>query len=428
MTAAPTVYVDVTETLASGLHTGIQRVVRKIAAGLVTRPGGRFVPVLAKGGRFHRLNAAGIERLCAPAGPSAAARFTDDGRMMQLVKRTLAVAPPVYDWVQVRYFRGKIVRRLAGLYDRVPLAPAGASIVLLDSFWGGSTALAAARRARRAGCTVAAVVYDMIPVTHPQFHDERLARVFPRAMADAAQICTGVLTISRYCRSVIERFLAERGVALPVSHFYLGADFAVDRGGRTANRLPDVGGGGRLHLMVGTIEPRKGHAVVLDAFDRLWAEGHDDRLLIVGKIGWHVEPLVARLQDHPERGRRLFTIHNADDATLACAFATADAAIMASTVEGFGLPLVEALYHRLPVITADIPVFREIGGDGVVYFALDDPVDLARKVVAMGERGDEYLAATADFVWLDWTAAVTQFEAALASVTCPLPQPLASPT
>jgi glycosyltransferase involved in cell wall biosynthesis len=58
--------------------------------------------------------------------------------------------------------------------------------------------------------------------------------------------------------------------------------------------------------MVGTVEPRKGYAQTIDAFELLWSKGEEVNLVIVGKAGWHVEELVERLRDHPLRGKRLF--------------------------------------------------------------------------------------------------------------------------
>ena len=71
------------------------------------------------------------------ASPSAATRFTNDSASMQFAKRLLGVAPSLYDWVQVRYFRRKMMRQLGGLFDSAPLILEPSDrIVLLDSFWG----------------------------------------------------------------------------------------------------------------------------------------------------------------------------------------------------------------------------------------------------------------------------------------------------
>ena len=73
----------------------------------------------------------------------------------------------------------------------------------------------------------------------------------------------------------------------------------------------------RSFLMVGTVEPRKGHAQVLDAFERLWAHGGSQKLVIVGKPGWMLDDFVGRLKRHAERGRRLIWIERASDEYLA---------------------------------------------------------------------------------------------------------------
>lgn len=414
-----TTYIDVTELLASGLHTGIQRVVRQIARGGMVGGRKRLSPVVAYGGRFHALNKAGIAALCGPVSPSAATSFRNDGAAMRVAKHLLGAVPSLYDWVQVRYFRRKMMRQLGGLFDSAPLIlDPNDRVVLLDSFWGGSTALEAARRARRSGCAVVAVIYDMIPVTHPQFHDARLVRLFRTSINLAGEVCSGFVTISKYCQEVVEQFFAAKHPDVPVGYFYLGADLSIAAPEAVSEPPFLVGApkGGRVHLVIGTIEPRKGCATVLNAFDRLWQAGREDQLVIIGKIGWHVDHLMYRLNDHPELGRRLFLIHNANDAMLEQAFDAADAAIMASTVEGFGLPLVEALYRKLPVIASDIPVFREIAGGAALYFHLDDDRDLARAVVEMEDRSVQFQQAAVSFKWINWSQAVEQFHDAVDKV------------
>ena len=69
-------------------------------------------------------------------------------------------------------------------------------------------------------------------------------------------------------------------------------------------------------LTVGTIEPRKGHAQLLSAFELLWEEGVDANLVIVGKLGWMVESLGERLQRHPQANKRLFWLDGISDGYL----------------------------------------------------------------------------------------------------------------
>jgi alpha-1,2-rhamnosyltransferase len=83
---------------------------------------------------------------------------------------------------------------------------------------------------------------------------------------------------------------------------------------------------------------------------------------------------------HAEYGRRLFWLDNASDADLFHLYPRARALVFPSFVEGFGMPLVEALRHGARVIASDIPVFREIGRDDVAYFDLLDAGSLAARI------------------------------------------------
>ena len=145
-----------------------------------------------------------------------------------------------------------------------------------------------------------------------------------------------------------------------------------------------------MFLMVGTLEPRKGHRVALDAFTQLWRNGFAGTLCIIGKRGWAVDHLVADLKSHPEWGKKLHWLENADDETLAAHYAACTALITSSHAEGFGVPIVEAASHGKPVIASDIPVFREVAGDGpaVTYFTTGS-------AEGFGERGAPRLSRCA---------------------------------
>lgn len=132
--------------------------------------------------------------------------------------------------------------------------------------------------------------------------------------------------------------------------------------------------------MVGTVEPRKGHAQALAAFEQLWNEGLDVNLVIVGKYGWIMERFLETLRHHPELGRRLFWLDGISDEYLEKVYTSCKCLIAASKAEGFGLPLVEAAQHNMPIIARDIPVFREVAGDHAFYFKGDEPLDLASAI------------------------------------------------
>jgi len=121
-------------------------------------------------------------------------------------------------------------------------------------------------------------------------------------------------------------------------------------------------------LMVGTIEPRKGHAEVLDAFDLAWQRGMNVDLKLVGKKGWMCENLERRIINHAQFNRRLRWYKHANDTELEELYLRSDCLIAASYGEGFGLPLVEAAARKLPIIARNITVFQEIAGSEAYYF------------------------------------------------------------
>ena len=144
-------------------------------------------------------------------------------------------------------------------------------------------------------------------------------------------------------------------------------------------------------LLLVSLEPRKGQRVALNAFEALWREGRDIRLIFVGRRGWHEEAVVAEIAGHGEWGRRLFWFDDANDAELAFLYESARALIAPSYAEGFGLPIVEAAARGRAVLCSDIPVFREVGGAGAIYFRVNDPGALAARVRELlddGRAGD----------------------------------------
>src|SRR5690606_29512106 len=109
-------------------------------------------------------------------------------------------------------------------------------------------------------------------------------------------------------------------------------------------------------LSVSTLEPRKAQEQILDAVEKLWTEGVDINLVLVGQQGWKVDALVNRINTHPENLKRLFWLKGISDEYLTLVYQNSTCLIAASINEGFGLPLIEAARHKIPVIARDIPV------------------------------------------------------------------------
>lgn len=257
------------------------------------------------------------------------------------------------------------------------------------------------------------VVYDLLPVLRPEFFPAGGLGVFQRWYEAVGELAEGAVCISRSVADELGRWYDQiqpaRVRPLQIGYFHLGADLQCDAAVAMPAPAPNPTRTQATFLMVGTIEPRKGHAQVLDAFERLWAQGINANLLIIGKPGWLVDGMVARLRNHPHVGSRLMWLERASDQQLLEAYASASALIMASEGEGFGLPLIEAAQHGLPMIVRDLPVFREVAGNGAHYFAGHDPDDLDNTILDWMELSRAGRAPTpANVRWIEWDESARQ--------------------
>lgn len=367
--------VDISNLAVHDAGTGIQRVVRHILDELLASPppGVRIEPV----------------------------RLADDG-----------IFRYARSYCQRRYFEGEVLPP----DEPVEFSPS-------DLFLGLDLAahlipqhIDLFRHLRNRGVRQYYVVYDLLPLLRPDCFDPPGLPLFRGWYESIAEVADGVICISRAVADEFESWLhqarPERLRPLSVGWFHLGADLSVPGAPtlRDDSSSPLAGLDGRAtFLMVGTVEPRKGHAQTLAAFEQLWQEGVETNLLIIGKPGWLVSDLLERLANHSERGKRLFWFEKAGDELLLSAYQSASALIMASEGEGFGLPLIEAAHHGLPLIARDLPVFREIAGSHAHYFsgyAAEDMVTALRSWLALNARAEA--PQSSSMTWLTWKQAAAR--------------------
>jgi len=122
-------------------------------------------------------------------------------------------------------------------------------------------------------------------------------------------------------------------------------------------------------LSVSTLEPRKNLPTLVSALMALAAEGalEGTGLVLVGQQGWRSTPLVAQLDAARENGIRIVEAGYVGDEDLPALYAGAEAVVMPSLYEGFGMPVLEALRCGGRVVASDTPEIREAGGDGPIY-------------------------------------------------------------
>ncbi|PZU77972.1 MAG: group 1 glycosyl transferase [Rhizobium sp.] len=262
---------------------------------------------------------------------------------------------------------------------------------------------------RRYGVKVHFVVYDLLPVVLGDLFTTDDRQNFS-AWLNAVTQFDSVICISRSvadtCHDWLVHYGAKRELPLAINWFHLGAD--------TENSIPTTGlpsdaeavlstlRSSPSFLTVGTIEPRKGARQVLAAFEKLWAKNVPANLVLVGKLGWMMDDLADQLRNHPELNRKLFWLEAISDEYLDRVYAACSSLIAASEGEGFGLPLIEAARHGLPVIARDIPVFREVAGEAATYFEDSRDPQAIATVVEQAINGRNKAANPPTISWLTW--------------------------
>ena len=236
----------------------------------------------------------------------------------------------------------------------------------------GHTGLNSARFARwvsTADVKPVYLVHDLIPITHPQFCREGEACKHSKRMRTALRTAGGVIGNSQATLDDLARFAEVQGLRMPPAvAAWLGTDSLPVRTHRCPPNRP-------IFVVLGTIEGRKNHQMLLNIWSRLIARLGSDvpRLLIIGQRGWEAESVFHRLDEHEKLGGHIVELSHCSDEELAGHVASARALLFPSFSEGYGLPLVEALGMGVPVIASDLSVFREIAGPVPVYLSpLDD--------------------------------------------------------
>ena len=242
---------------------------------------------------------------------------------------------------------------------------------------------------RHAGGRVYFVVYDLLPLLLSHRFPKKSARLQCEWLNIVAEN-DGVLCISRAVADDVKKWFYRvqplRNSPFHIGWFHLGADIEQslptkgfpDRFDENLLRLTEA----TTILMVGTIEPRKGHLLLLKAFEILWLMGTRVNLVIVGKKGWLVERLAKRMKRHNKFNRSFYWYQGLSDEALIKLYTQADGVVMASEGEGFGLPLIEAAQYGCPILARDLPVFREVAGEHATYFCGNSPFKLSRVLKA----------------------------------------------
>jgi glycosyltransferase involved in cell wall biosynthesis len=228
---------------------------------------------------------------------------------------------------------------------------------------------------------VIATLHDAIPLRHPEWANPRARELKNALMRHSARWADRIVAPSR---AAAEEISAQYGIAaeriVPVAHG-IGAEWLAEP---EADRLRSVLASLRLpgghYLVVGTLQPRKNIARIVDAYVRLPEALRRERMLVVvGREGWRSDAIRERLESL-QQGGEVRWLRYVEPEALRVLYRSALALVFPSLGEGFGLPILEAFASGTPVITSNRDSMPEVAGDAAM---LVDPTETEAIAEAM---------------------------------------------
>jgi glycosyltransferase involved in cell wall biosynthesis len=308
-------------------------------------------------------------------------------------------------------------------------AAPGDVLLALGGFWWHPDYASLIRiHCQRYGLRFAVMVYDLVPLRHPEWCEHGLIRLFRAWFESSLPLADHVFAISRATAADAEAYAREHRLTLatPVLPIPIGTGFSVvPKATATARRqLPAPG---TYALIVGTIEARKNHMLAFRVWQRLLQELPSEQvpaLVFAGRIGWLVQDLMQQIANTGHLLGRLIVIQSPTDAELNTLYQGCLFTLCPSYFEGWGLPVTESLSYGKPCLIADRTSLPEAGGALARSFDPDDLDDAYRAIrTVVEDRADLarwQVQVQRDFHPVQWSASV---EALLRGLAHPLAKP-----
>lgn len=265
------------------------------------------------------------------------------------------------------------------------------------------------RNIRAQGCEIVILVHDLLPIALAEYYQSPWREQFRTNLIAALDYASAFVCVSEVTRQALRAFALESGKA--------GQFATAHNGYQPVGKCQPTARSKRLEflfeaerrplLMVGSIEPKKGHVRVLDVLERKWSSGYDRPLVIAGRPGWLASEIMRRIRQSVHLGKKLFWFDDFNDDDLSLAYSRCHALVFASLAEGFGLPLIEASMDRKPSVVFRTAIAEEIIGDYGVFFD-DTPGALSAALDGI-ENPEAYSAIQlrlGAFAWSPWRETV----------------------
>ncbi|UYV37417.1 glycosyltransferase family 4 protein [Rhodobacteraceae bacterium D3-12] len=233
---------------------------------------------------------------------------------------------------------------------------------------------------------VAVMVHDTIPLDLPLMQTPEAVERFRKMLQLVRKSADLVIYNSKATRKAAEAHMEAWGGAPQGAVAHLGVELAEPKPDELPKGLPPEG---PYFVSVGTIEPRKNHALLLEIWERLVKQTPPQdmpHLVICGARGWMNEEVFFRMDRSALMGEHLHEVSGLSDGAIAALVQGAAGAVYPSVAEGFGLPMVEAAAMGVPVICANLPIYHEVLDDFPVYASVKDSYLWQRRIMALASK------------------------------------------
>ena len=227
-------------------------------------------------------------------------------------------------------------------------------------------------------------IHDLSYALLPQLAFPRLRAYLERAVPRSIDRAAKIIAVSETTKRDLCEFYEISPNRVDVVHHAADPIFQQPSETRILAMQAQLGLRKPYFVIVGTVEPRKDHLTLLDAFERVHKAHPEVSLVIAGRKGWLADNIVSAIQDASSR-LPVLHVQGISDDMLPALYAGSQALVYPSRYEGFGLPLLEAMASGTAVITSDTPALREVADNAALYAPVQCVETLAEQMTRLLE-------------------------------------------
>lgn len=226
-----------------------------------------------------------------------------------------------------------------------------------------------------------ATIHDIGPLTHRDYFSKSRPKLRHLGLVKAAKAAQRIICVSHATANEVQTYLdRDLGDQLAVVHEGVEEEYFLPPDMSVLDSLPDMPGENQPFIFwAGTVNPRKNIDGLLKAFMAL--EGKiDHHLVIAGNVGWDAEELVDLIRRDSRLKSRVHLLGFVSDEQLRALYRRASMFAYISRMEGFGLPILEAMACGCPVITSNVSSMPEVAGDAALLVDPDDEESISAAI------------------------------------------------